>query len=314
MARHLTVRPMNVGAEILDLPDDPGDPAVKAQLREAWLEYGLLRFHDITSIEQHLAASRAFGELELHPLVQMRAPEHELFMTVGGDTGRPYVYDESEVKVGTIPWHRDTAYTAAVAKGAMLRILETPKAGGQTFFADTANAYDDLPDELKARVAGLEYVARLKRTPMEQSGPGALWETVRPLNDDEWAKTGLNKADFERKGGGSELSPVAHPATIVHPESGRTMLFLSPKEFDFFTGLDRADSDALFKDICDHMLQDKYVYRHTYAVNDAMAWDNRRFMHAATGSRVGDYRYGLRTTLAGDFTVGRLYEPTAANA
>jgi taurine dioxygenase len=312
MAEHLAIRPMTVGAEILDLPDDPSDPAVQARLRQAWLEYGLLLFHDITSIEQHLTASRALGELELHPLVNMRAPEHELFMTVGGDTGRPYVYDESEIKVGTIPWHRDTAYTPGIAKGAMLRILETPKAGGQTFFADTAAAYDDLPADLKARVAGLEYVARMKHTPMEQSGPGAIWQTVRPLNDDEWAQTGLDKADYTAKRV-TELPPVAHPATIVHPESGRTMLFLSPKEFDSFLGLDRAASDALFKDICDHMLQDQYVYKHTYAVNDAMAWDNRRFMHAATGSRVGDYRHGLRTTLAGDFVIGRLYEP-AANA
>jgi taurine dioxygenase len=313
MAEHLSIHPMTVGAEILDLPEDPSTPEIQAQLRTAWLEHGLLLFHNVTSIEQHLAASRALGELELHPLVQMRAPEHELFMTVGGDTGRPYVYDESEIKVGTIPWHRDTAYTAGIAKGAMLRILATPKAGGQTFFADTAAAYDDLPVGLKARVTGLEYVARLKHTPMEQSGPGAIWKSVRPLNDDEWAQVGLIKADFERKGA-NELPSVVHPATIVHPESGRTMLFLSPKEFDFFLGLDRADSDALFKDLCDHMLQDKYVYKHTYAPNDAMAWDNRRFMHAAVGSRVGDYRHGLRTTLAGDFVVGRPYEPAAAGA
>ena len=304
VAEQLTIRPMTIGAEILNLPDDPSDPQVQAQLRAAWLKHGLLLFHEITSIEQHLTASGALGELEPHPLTSMRAPEHELFMTVGSDTGQPYIYDESQIKVGTMPWHRDTAYTVAIAKGAMLRILETPQADGQTHFADTAAAYDDLPACLKARLAGLEYVARLKHTPMEQSGPGAIWTTVRQLSDDEWTHSGLNKADFDRPRP-TELPPVVHPATIVHPESGRTMLFLSPKEFDFFLGLTPADSAALFAEICAHMLQDKYVYTHSYAVNDAMAWDNWRFMHAAAGSRVGDRRHGLRTTLAGDLVVGR---------
>lgn len=310
MAKHISIRPMTVGAEIADVPEDPSDPDLQAELRAAWLEYGLLLFRGITSIEQHLAVSRAFGELELHPLVHMRAPEHELFMTVGADKGSPYVYDESEIKIGTIPWHRDTAYTPNLAKGAMLRILQTPQVGGETMFADTARAYDDLPADLKARVRDLEWVAVFKLTPMEQSGPGAIWKSVRTLNDDEWARLGLDPADYARRTVES-MPPVVHPAQIVHPESDRTCLFLSPKEFDFFIGLDRAESDALFAQLCEHMLQDKYIYRHHYAVNDAMAWDNRRFMHAATGSHFGDRRHGLRTTLAGDFSAGHLYEPAA---
>lgn len=311
MAKHFSVRPLSVGAEIFDIKGDPADPAVRDELYATWLEYGLFLFRNITSIEQHLELSRCFGELELHPLVHMRAPEHELFMTVGGEAGPPWVYDESQIKRGTIPWHRDTAYTPGIAKGAMLRILETPKVGGETCFADTARAYDDLPDELKTRLAGLEYVAVLKQTPMEQSGPGAIWKSVRPLNDEEWARVGLNRADYENRRPG-ELPPVVHPAVIVHPESGRTCLFLSPKEFDFFVGMERAESDQLFKQLCDHMLQDKYVYKHHWQVNDVMGWDNRRFMHAAIGNHVGDHRRGLRTTLAGELTVGRLYEPATA--
>ena len=313
MAGHFTVRPLTAGAEISGLASDQGDPAVRAELYATWLEYGLLLFRGITSIDQHIELSRCFGELELHPLVHMRAPEHELFMTVGGEVSSPYVYDEAEIKQGTIPWHRDTAYTTGIAKGAMLRILQAPRVGGETWFADTARAYDDLPDDLKARLDGLEWVARLKRTPMEQTGPGAIWRTVRPLTDAEWAATGLDRARYLGSRAGS-LPPVVHPAVIVHPESGRACLFLSPKEFDCFVGLDRAESDELFTVTCDHMLQDKYVYRHHYAVNDVMGWDNRRFLHAAVGSRVGDRRHGLRTTLAGDLTVGRLWEPAGPSA
>ncbi|WP_007516222.1 TauD/TfdA dioxygenase family protein [Pseudofrankia saprophytica] len=314
MAEHFSIRPLTVGAEIVDLTSDPGDPAVRDDLFAAWLEYGLLLFRDVDSIERHIALSRCFGELEIHPLPSVRAPENDLFMVVGDEISRPYVYDDAEIKVGTIPWHRDTAYTPNISTGALLRILVTPDVDGETMFADTARAYDDLPDDVKARLAGLEYRATLRRSPMEQTGPGAIWRTVRPLTDEEWAKAGLSgrAADGGRRG--ASPPSVVHPAVVVHPESGRTCLFLSPKEFDFFLGMEPVDSDELFAYLCDHMLQGRYVYKHRWAVDDVVGWDNRRFLHAAVGSRIGDRRRGLRTTLAGAFGVGRLVEAAASGA
>ena len=70
----------------------------------------------------------------------------------------------------------------------------------------------------------------------------------------------------------------------------------------------RAESQALFSKLVDHLLQDRYVYTHRWRINDALAWDNRRCMHAAAGTPIGQRRRGLRTTLAGDWVVGRLYD------
>lgn len=305
----ISIHPLTVGAEVLGFdrvldPTPAGDEA-RATLHQAWLDYGLLLCRGVHSVETHLALSRCLGELEKHPLEQMRAEESDWLMPVGDEISRFWVYDEAEVKSGTIPWHRDTAYTPSIAKGAMLRIVATPPAGGETYFCDTARAYDDLSDELKERVEHLEYRSSLKATPMEQTGPGAIWDSVRPLTDEEVAELGLEPSIKDRPSG-KPLPPVVHPAVLTHPESGRRCLFLSPKEFDYFLGMDRAESDALFAQLVAHVLQDRYVYKHTWAVDDAMAWDNRRFMHAAAGSYVGDHRKGLRTTLAGDWAIGRL--------
>lgn len=310
MSRHFSLRPMNVGVEIYDITGDPSDPAVRDELSATWIEHGLVKLANVDSIDMHIAISRAFGDLAVHPMASMRARENELFMPIGSDSGMPYVFDEREVKIGTLPWHRDLAYTPKVAKGAVLRMVEAPARGGETWFADTARAYDDLPAHLRARLDDLEWVGHLKSTPIRQSGPGVLWETVRPLDDQEWARTGLDRTEREPRG--TNEPPVVHPAAITHPESGRRCIFLSPKEFDFFLGLDRGDSDALFSEVCGHMLQDTYVYKQRWRVDDVMGWDNRRFMHAATGSYVGDGRRGLRTTLAGDFSAGRFYEPTGS--
>ncbi len=300
-----TIRPLQVGAEVVGLSGDPEDPGVRDALRDAWLAFGILLFRGVDTIERHLALSRCFGELEMHPLEQMRATESPLFMKVGGEGAPPYMYDESEIRTGTVPWHRDTAYTPGIAKGAMLRILETPPTGGETLFADTARAYDDLPGDLKARLDGLEYRATLRSSPMDQTRPGAIWKEVRPLTAQEYRQCGLNAGDYVRSG--ASLPSVVHPAVIVHPDSGRRCLFLSPKEFDYFLGLDRAESDELLATLVGHLLQDRYVYKHRWDVDDAVVWDNRRFMHAAVGNRIGDRRRGLRTTFAGDLDIGRLY-------
>jgi taurine dioxygenase len=303
----ISIHPMNVGAEIRNFSAAATTVEGRAAIFDAWVRYGVLLFRGVGSTEEHLALSRALGELEMHPLEQMRAEESPYFMKVGTEVSPPYMYDETEIKIGTIPWHRDTAYTPSIAKGAMLRIVETPSTGGETFFCDTANAYDDLPQDRKDRLQGLTYRATLRHSPVEQTKPGAIWTSVRPLTVQERQEWGL-AGDDRRDRRAPSLPSVVHPAVLVHPESGRPCLFLSPKEFDYFLGLGRAESDALFSELVAHVLQDRYVYRHRWQVDDAVAWDNRRFMHAAAGSPIGDRRRGLRTTLAGDWVVGRLYE------
>src|SRR5579883_328029 len=160
----LSVHPLNVGAEISGLAaGDENDPAVKAALYDAWLQHGILLFRDIESPERHLALSRCFGDLELHPIADVRLPENPLFIVLGGNRRGPaFVYDGTDLRINRIAWHRDTAYTVDICKGAMLRMLTVPEVGGETLFCDTAKAYDDLPEDVKARIAGMEYKATLR--------------------------------------------------------------------------------------------------------------------------------------------------------
>jgi taurine dioxygenase len=63
--------------------------------------------------------------------------------------------------------------------------------------------------------------------------------------------------------------------------------------------------------VVDHMTKPDYVYRHKWTANDAILWDNFRFMHAATGHRTEDERFGLRTTLANPYNTGRYFDADA---
>ena len=302
----LDVRPMPIGAEIGGFTHlDLGDREVRDALYAAWLEHGILLFRGVDSNARHLELSRCFGELEIHPFPEARAREDPLFIELGGSkTETPYLYDEREIRVNRLPWHRDTAYTPAICKGAVLRMLEVPARGGETLFADTARAYAALSADLKSRIATLEFKATLRLGPIDQTRPGAIWTTVRRAD-------GASDADgdrFYQARAVQRYPSVVHPAVLTHPESGLECIFLSPTYVDRFIGVDQAESDALLAELVAHMTKQDFVYTHRWKANDAIVWDNRRMMHAAAGIAPGQRRRGLRTTLAGQLETGRRFD------
>ena len=304
----LHILALGVGAEVLGL--DAGrehDPQVRAALYHAWLEHGVLLFKNVDSIERHLEISRCFGELEIHPFPAVRSELNPLLIEIGGKKrARAYVFDGSDIRINRIGWHRDTAYTPDICKGAMLRMVEVPRTEGETLFADTANAYDDLPAEVKARLEGLEYRATLRLDPVAQTRPGAFWSTARVATDAEDPQGPA--ADAFSSGGQADYPSVVHPVVITHPESGRKCIFISPTYVDHFLGMDASESDELHRYLMAHMVQPRYVYQHRWMKNEAIVWDNRRFLHAARGNLVNEMRWGLRTTLAGPLRTGRYFK------
>ncbi|WP_297831591.1 TauD/TfdA family dioxygenase [Pseudomonas sp.] len=308
------VKAMPVGAKIVGLtPGDEQDPAVRAGLYRAWLDNGVLLFTEVNTVERHLALSEVFGELEEHPFPEVRSKVHPMLIDISGDRRSvAYVYDEADVLVNRIAWHRDTAYTRDICKGAMLRMIEVPAEDGETMIADTAKAYDDLPEELKKRLGGLEYKATLRMGPREQTRPGAFWSTARPATpqeDPQWGGKAIVDGDDPKII--ANYPSVVLPAMLTHPESGRRCIFLSPTYVDFFIGMSKEESEDLLHKLAEHMLQPKYIYKHRWSPNEAIIWDNRRCMHAGFGNKIDQRRYGLRTTLAGAIRVGRFFEKGA---
>jgi taurine dioxygenase len=308
------IKPMPVGAEVAGFtPGAEEDPAVRAQLYAAWLEHGILLFHGVDSIPKHLAMSSVFGEPELHPLPNMRDPEEPLFMRLGDDNGPAVVYDNSELRRGRIAWHRDTAYTKGIAKGAMLRLRAVPPENGETLFADTAKAYDDLPQDVKDQIEHLEYKSSFLMQFRDGTWPGALWQTQRLASTEEYpANEQLATGSHEEMA--KNLPPVVHPVVTHHPESGRKCIFISPKDTESILGLPSDESDRLIAYLVTHMTQPQYTYTHHWTVDDAIVWDNRRMLHAAAGYRIDHHRHGQRTTLTGKFNAGRDFVPATDNA
>ena len=306
------VRPMTVGAEIAGLtPGMEADPEIAAELRAAWVDHGILLFRDVASVDYHLSLSRVFGELELHPYPELRSALDPFLIELGGVKRAPaYVYDERELRVNRIPWHRDSAFTPEVFEGAMLRMVVPAREDGETLLAYTAAAWYDLPAAIKQRLDGLEYKATLRLEYLDRTPAGALWQTMRRATEAEdpgGRKSGLHDEAIPKR-----YPSVVQPVVLRHPASGRPCLLLSPSIIDRFLGMEEAESEALLAMLMEHMLQPQYVYRHKWRANDAILWDNIRFMHAAPGHRIEDQRFALRTTLAGAVRTGRYFDEGAA--
>jgi taurine dioxygenase len=280
-------------------------PEVRSALYDAWLAAGILLFNGVDTTARHLALSRCFGELELHPVPELRSEEHPLLAEIGGRKRKPaYVYD-GVVLADRLAWHRDTAYTLDLCKGGMLRMVEIPSSGGETLFADTAFAYEDLPADVKGRLEGLEYKATLRITPMEQTRPGALWKSVRPATREEDPTV----AYFVLEGAAvRRFRSVIHPVVLTHPETGRKCIFISPTYVDCFLDIPQPESRELLEYLVAHMLKPRYVYKHRWRANQCIVWDNLRFIHAALGQSPLEPRRGLRTTLASTVRTGRFID------
>lgn len=77
----------------------------------------------------------------------------------------------------------------------------------------------------------------------------------------------------------------------------------------YILGMDAAESDALLSELADHIVQETFAYYHDWQKNDMLVWDNWRTIHMACGVPLHCTRRARRTTIVGDYKVGRYLDP-----
>jgi taurine dioxygenase len=234
------------------------DERVFAAVHRAWLDNLVLLFRgQELSIDQFVAFSRRLGDLDLAPIQE---------------AGRRFVEDHPEIYIvsnvvengvaigslgaGDLVWHTDMSYQEDPPKASILYAIEVPPAGGNTGFVNMYRAYEDLPDGLKARVAGL----RVKHDGTYNSG-GFLRAGVTPSDDPR------------------EASGTVHPLVCTHPETGRKCLYLGRRRNAYIDGLSLAESEALLDEIWACATRDELTWYNIWRVGDLVLWDNRCTMH-----------------------------------
>src|SRR5579862_8755176 len=140
----------SLGAEVHGLDLARGmDPETFKAFEAALVEHKVLVVRDQElSTAQHVAMSRAFGELEVHPMrPQGEFPE---ILVLDNHKDNPVL--------STDVWHSDTTFRKNPTRYTILRCQIMPKVGGDTLWANMEAAYDGLSETFKTMIGGLRAV------------------------------------------------------------------------------------------------------------------------------------------------------------
>ena len=200
--------------------------------------------------------------------------------------GAPEVYkvtvDEQQnptyyhYNLGNFSWHIDRTDTDVPPFASILNAKRLSPEGGNTEFANTYAAYEDLPDCDKHLIESLCVLHKLE---------SSYRETV-PDPTEEQLATWRRHAD------------KVHPLVWRH-QSGRKSLITSMSGTSI-VGMDEAEGAALLARMMAWATQPQYVYVHQWQLGDIVMWDNTGVMHRVQGYDFASGRVMHRTTVTGD--------------
>lgn len=177
---------------------------------------------------------------------------------------------------GNFLWHMDGTYEEVPPFATLFMPYRLSQEGGDTMFASTYAAYEDLPEAEKTRLAGLRVVHTMQ---------AALFPAMRNVTPDEFAVW----ASYPQR---------SHPLVWQH-KSGRKSLVLSTSAA-WIEGMHPGESHDLLQQLINHATQEKYTYRHKWQLGDLAIWDNTGAMHRAMPYEAGSVREFHRCTLNGE--------------
>jgi alpha-ketoglutarate-dependent taurine dioxygenase len=254
--------------EGLDLSTPLEEGEVEAII-EALGRYGVVRFprQQLTPRQQKDFAAR-FGELEINVAGAFQEPGLPEVMTLSNIVrdGKPIGMADAGQD-----WHTDMSYSTMIAFANVLYALEVPMRNGKplgaTEFSSMHAAYDGLPQELKTRLDGMSVLHDFNK----------FWEMMRREKGSK--RPALTEEQRRTK------PPVSHPIFLIHPITGRKVLYANPGYSVRINELPEKESDEMLAFLFQHQLKPEFRYRHEWATGDLLMWENFGTIHNA----IADY-------------------------
>lgn len=310
----LTITPVSQSgaAEISGLDcSRPLTPEQATAISQAFLDHPMLVFRDQPLSGTQFAAFAAnFGELESfgappplpapdQPIVRSDTPS---LPEQTSDAANFYVYyhlDDPKVQFMTnearrdMPlmgiqdnarlWHVDAQYRLNPNKITLLSNVVTPSSGGDTEYGDMTLLYESLSDELRQLLDG--------RVAIHQ------WSKSKNFMFSEALDAAI-RAEGDLIA--TAVPSMRHPLVRRHPDTGRPILFISPRFTIAIEGLEPEASETLLRALFDAIEDPRFIYRHRWRDHDLVMWDNRRLVHRGHYYPKGDVRHMNSITLRGE--------------
>ena len=268
----------HTGAEVIGLDfTQPIDIETRVTLNRAFAERHVLVMRDQHfTPEQFKAAAQLFGELQPHDKRERHVAGHPDVEYISNDE----IVDGKRIIPGET-FHTDHSNHPRPPKATTLFAVELPTSGGDTQYVNMHDAYDDLAEDTKQKIEGLQAVH---------------------VYQSKYSPRLLGKISEESR---RNLPPPGiHPLVRTHPENGRKALFLNPVRMESIIGMEDKQALALIDELMRHATQKKYEYRHRWRHGDWVLWDNRSVMHQANPDYdMAQRRYLYRLMLKGETPV-----------
>jgi taurine dioxygenase len=232
-------------------------------------EHGVVRFPNQRLSARELANfSARFGKLEINVANAYQEP------------GIPEVMILSNIVVDGKPigltdagqsWHTDMSYSGTVAFANVLYGIEIPRRNGvslgATEFCNMHAAYEGLPADLKRRLDGMSV-----RHDFEK-----FWEMMRREKGSK--RPALTEAQRRAK------PPVSHSIFLMHPITGRKVLYANPGYSVRINELPEKESEEVLEFLFEHQTKKDFRYSFHWTEGDVLMWEDIGTIHNA----VADY-------------------------
>jgi len=265
----------SLGAEILGVDlKAPMDDDAFAAFEAALVEHKVLAVRDqFLTTEQHVAFSRRFGELEVHPMrPQGQFPE---ILVLDNHKDNPVL--------STDVWHSDTTFRKTPTKYTILRCEIMPELGGDTLWANMEAAHDGLSDTFRGMIAGLRAVHD--------------FQNFRVL----FKNTEEDRIKLHRM---EDMFPnPSHPVLRTHPVTGRKSIYVNPQFTLRIEGLEPTESRAILDVLFAQARVPEYQFRIRWTPGTIVFWDNRSTQHYAANDYYPQRRRMERTAVVGDVPI-----------
>jgi len=261
----------SVGAEVTGVSRDQllEDDALPAACMAALGEHGVLVFRDLgIDDETQIAFSKRLDDVGK---AEPAEPPRIFVITLD-----PAKNPSADYLRGAFLWHIDGAQDEVPTKATVLSAHAVAATGGETEFASTYAAYDDLDEAEKACFTSVRVLHSFE----------ASQRLVNPDPSREQLARWREKPDRE------------HPL-VWHHRNGRRSLVIGASA-DHVVGMDAEESRALLDGLLERATRPERVYRHTWDVGDLVVWDNTGVMHRACPYDPASSRELHRTTMSGD--------------
>lgn len=253
------------------------DDADFAELRRVVCEHEVvvLRGQSLSATEQ-VALSRRFGPAGPAPFIEPSA-DHPEVIKVLKEAG-----DGDAFNFGGA-WHSDFSFQPEPPSFTLLFAIDIPPYGGDTLWASMTAAYANLRDDKRSQLDGIMAV---------HTARDAYSRKMQPLH------SGLSGMNIVCDDSADEV--YVHPLVVVHPETGRRVLFFNRAYVRDLVGPSEAEVQPLLDWLHSHTTDARFTLRHRWSPGDLLIWDNRSTQHYALNDYAGFRRELHRTTVAGE--------------